>query len=58
VGAAPGTILAARATVRVVCGGGSLSELGNVKLEGRKEITAAEFANGARLQAGERFGKQ
>ena len=56
--AAPGTILAARATVRVVCGGGSLLELGNVKLEGRKEITAAEFANGARLQAGERFGKQ
>jgi methionyl-tRNA formyltransferase len=56
--AAPGTILAARGTVRVVCGGGSLLELGNVKLEGRKEITAAEFANGARLQAGERFGKQ
>jgi methionyl-tRNA formyltransferase len=56
--AAPGTILAGRGTVRVVCGGGSLLELANVKLEGRKEVTATEFANGARLQAGERFGKQ
>jgi len=55
---APGTILARGATVRVVCGAGSLLELGNVKLEGRKEVRAAEFANGARLQAGERFGKQ
>ena len=53
-----GTILAGRGTVRVVCGGGSLLELSHVKLEGRKEVTAAEFANGARLQAGERFGKQ
>jgi methionyl-tRNA formyltransferase len=55
---AAGTILAGRGTVRVVCGGGSLLELSHVKLEGRKEVTAAEFANGARLQAGERFGKQ
>ena len=55
---AAGTILAGRGTVRVVCGGGSLLELSHVKPEGRKEVTAAEFANGARLQAGERFGKQ
>ena len=55
---APGTILARGATVRVVCGAGSLLELANVKLEGRKEVRATEFANGARLQAGERFGKQ
>jgi methionyl-tRNA formyltransferase len=56
--AAAGTILAGRGTVRAVCGGGSLLELGHVKLEGRKEVTAAEFANGARLQAGERFAKR
>jgi methionyl-tRNA formyltransferase len=56
--AAAGTIVAERATVRVVCGAGSLLQLAHVKLEGRKQITAAEFANGARLQAGERFGKQ
>ncbi|HEY1471659.1 MAG TPA: methionyl-tRNA formyltransferase [Candidatus Acidoferrum sp.] len=54
----PGTILASRNTVRVACGGGSLLELANVKLEGRKEVTATGFANGARLRAGERFGKQ
>ena len=56
--APPGAIFARGAMVRVVCGAGSLLELGNVKLEGRKEVRAAEFANGARLQAGERFGKQ
>jgi methionyl-tRNA formyltransferase len=55
--AAPGTIFARGATVRVVCGAGSLLELGNVKREGRKQVRATEFANGARLQAGERFGK-
>jgi len=27
-----------------------------VKLEGRKQVTASEFANGARLKPGERFG--
>ncbi len=53
-----GTIVTSRNTVRVVCGAGSLLELGNVKLEGRKQVTALEFVNGARLQAGERFGKQ
>ena len=56
--AVPGTILAGRGTVRVACGGGSLLELRHVKLEGRKEVTASAFANGARLQVGERLGKQ
>jgi len=56
--ATPGTIVAGRGTVRAVCGAGSVLELGHVKLEGRKKVTATEFANGARLQAGERFGKQ
>jgi len=27
-----------------------------VKLEGRKQVSAPEFANGARLKSGERFG--
>ncbi len=53
-----GTIVATRGSVRAVCGAGSLLELEHVKLEGRKQITAAEFVNGARLQVGERFGKQ
>jgi methionyl-tRNA formyltransferase len=58
VDAAAGTIVAARMAVRVVCGGGSVLQLGHVKLEGRKQVTAVEFAIGARLQAEERLGKQ
>jgi hypothetical protein len=30
--------------------------LQSVKLEGRKQISASEFVNGARLKSGERFG--
>jgi methionyl-tRNA formyltransferase len=54
----PGTILRGGGKVRVVCGQGSLLELQTVKLEGRKQVSSAEFANGARLQAKERFGKR
>ncbi len=54
----PGTIVSGGGKVRVACGRGSLLELQTVKLEGRKQVTAAEFANGARLQVGERFGKR
>ena len=55
--AEPGTIVSGGGKLRVACGQGSLLELNTVKLEGRKQISAAEFANGARLQAGERFGQ-
>ncbi len=54
---APGTAVAFGGGLRVICGEGSVMELTSVKLEGRKEVTAAEFARGARLQAGERLGK-
>jgi methionyl-tRNA formyltransferase len=54
----PGTILSSTGKLRVVCGQSSLLEVHTVKLEGRKEVSAAEFANGARLQAGERFGQR
>jgi len=54
---APGTLLATSGGLRVVCGQGSVLELTSVKLEGRKQVSAVEFARGARLQAGERFGK-
>jgi len=54
--AAPGTLLAVRGGLQVACGLGSLLELTSVKLEGRKQISAVEFANGARLQPGERLG--
>ena len=56
--AEPGTILRSGEKIRVVCGQGSLLELKTVKLEGRRQISAAEFVNGARLQAGERFAER
>lgn len=55
-GEAPGTLLASAAAVTVVCGETSLLRLETVQLEGRKRVTAREFANGARLKPGERFG--
>jgi len=55
--AAPGTLLVSSGGLRVVCGQGSVLELTSVKLEGRKQVPAVEFARGARLHAGERLGK-
>jgi methionyl-tRNA formyltransferase len=54
--APPGSLLHETGTWQVVCGSGSLLELTSVKLEGRKQIAAADFANGARLQVGETLG--
>jgi methionyl-tRNA formyltransferase len=55
--AQPGTLLASGEGLRVICRQGSVLELTSVKLEGRKQVSAAEFARGARLQAIERLGK-
>ncbi|HWZ98835.1 MAG TPA: methionyl-tRNA formyltransferase [Candidatus Dormibacteraeota bacterium] len=44
-------------SLSVVCGGGSLFRLEYVKLEGRKQVSAQEFGNGARIAPGERFGE-
>jgi methionyl-tRNA formyltransferase len=51
----PGAISVDKAAVSVACREGRLA-LEFVQLEGRKRITAREFANGARLAPGERFG--
>jgi methionyl-tRNA formyltransferase len=51
----PGSIQADNLGVRVSCGRGTLW-LESVQLEGRKRVSAREFANGARLAPGERFG--
>jgi len=56
----PGTLILAmkpEPQLLVVCGGETVLRLLSVKLEGRKEISASEFANGARLKPGERFGQ-
>jgi methionyl-tRNA formyltransferase len=53
---APGTLVQEKRELHVVCGGTTVLRVLTVKVEGRKQLTAAEFANGARLKAGERFG--
>ena len=40
----------------VACGEQSFFRVSHVKQEGRKQVSAVDFANGARLQPGERFG--
>lgn len=51
----PGTIHTENSLIYVTCGGSALA-LTFVQLEGRKRVTAREFANGARLASAERFG--
>jgi methionyl-tRNA formyltransferase len=53
--APPGTISSHAGSLQVACGHNSALQVTSVKLEGRKQITASEFASGARLQPGERF---
>jgi methionyl-tRNA formyltransferase len=52
----PGTIHETNGRVSVTCGDATSLELEFVQLEGRKRVTAREFANGARLAPHERFG--
>jgi methionyl-tRNA formyltransferase len=54
--APPGTLLLEEDALLVVCGGATVLRLLAVKVEGRKRVSAFEFANGARLKSGERFG--
>jgi methionyl-tRNA formyltransferase len=60
----PGTIVSAPRVIAtsseppnwlVICGHTTLLRLTAVKLEGRKQISASEFANGARLASGDHF---
>jgi methionyl-tRNA formyltransferase len=52
---APGTYLGLRdGRLAVVCGGGILG-IGELQRPGKRVLRAADFANGERLQAGERF---
>jgi methionyl-tRNA formyltransferase len=55
--AAPGQILYDGKQLLVACGQQSFFRVSHVKQEGRKQVSAAEFASGARLQSGERFGE-
>ncbi|HKV61497.1 MAG TPA: methionyl-tRNA formyltransferase [Candidatus Acidoferrum sp.] len=55
-GAVAGTLFAARNELLVCCGDATVLSVRLVQLEGRKAVKAADFANGARLKIGERFG--
>jgi len=52
---APGKIVMTAKEIYVTCAEGTFLRLESLQLEGRKKITAREFANGARISASERF---
>ena len=54
--APPSTLIQESDQLLIVCGRATLLRLFAVQLEGRKRVSALEFANGARLKSGERFG--
>ncbi len=55
-GAAPGTLFGEKNELFVWCGDATVLCVRVVQVEGRKPVKAADFANGARLKSGERFG--
>ena len=55
-GGAPGTLLGEENGLFVWCSDATVLRVSIVKLEGRKRVKATDFANGARLKSGERFG--
>jgi methionyl-tRNA formyltransferase len=52
----PGILFAEKNALFVFCGGATVLRIQSVKLEGRKQVSASEFAMGARLKPGERLG--
>lgn len=52
---APGEIISSSKEMYAVCGEGTCLRVEFVQLEGRKRISAQEFANGARLTPADRF---
>ena len=55
-GATLGSLFQEKDELYVACGGATTLRVLTVKVEGRKQVTAAEFARGARLKASERCG--
>lgn len=52
---APGEIVSSSREIFVVCGERTYLRLESVQMEGRKKVSAREFANGSRLASGDRF---
>jgi len=51
----PGSIVKTRGDMHVACGEGTWLRVEYIQTEGRKRMSAGEFANGARISSGERF---
>jgi len=51
----PGTIVVSKRSLAVVCGDSVLLEILSIQPENRKPVAGADFANGARIQPGEKF---
>jgi methionyl-tRNA formyltransferase len=54
-GLEPGAIMAEHGHLSVVCGEGTLLEVKELQLEGRKRLSGREFLNGIRLAPGEKL---
>jgi methionyl-tRNA formyltransferase len=52
----PGTIHVRQSGIYVSCGGATEMHVSSVKMEGGRAMDAVEYARGARLTEGERFG--
>ena len=55
-GQEPGTIHVRQSGIYVSCGGATEMHISSVKMEGSRAMDAVEYARGARLTEGERFG--
>jgi methionyl-tRNA formyltransferase len=53
--ATPGAIQLTRRSLNVVCGDGETLEILSIQPENKKAVSGADFANGARIQPGEKF---
>jgi len=51
----PGAIVASKHSLAVVCGDGAMLEVLLIQPENRKAVSGIDFANGARIQSGEKF---
>jgi methionyl-tRNA formyltransferase len=51
----PGEIVSSAKQIDIVCGEGTCLRVESIQIEGRKKISARDFANAARLIPGERF---
>jgi methionyl-tRNA formyltransferase len=54
-GAPPGSLLVGKDSARVICGDGTMLELLEVQIEGRRRMSVRDFINGSQPKSGERL---